>query len=352
MKPKTLILMVVAVACGLIASYLTSRMLAGSGNNGGEEEKVKILVAKQKIPMGTLLKEPEKFFVEKEFTKGTEPKKAITTFEPLKERRVNKTLSAEVHVTQDDLMTKEEGGLANEIAPGYRAVAITVKNDTNVAGFVLPRSRVDVVSTTRGESGPLARIILQDVLVLAVDTQSIREGDKSSIQSSTVTLQLKPDEAEKLTLGASLGELRLFLRQMDDHEVVQSRGAKSSDMTRASGVSSSPDEAGTTGGSGATLKLPDVPASPVATPTQVAVKSEPEPVVHTHTLTIYNGETPTKAVFVLGDKNTETTTRIEKTPLEGLSPRKEKGTSEPRAEKETPEPKKNLQPGEIKPAGK
>ena len=53
MKPKTMILMVIAVVCGLVASYLTSRMLAQNKDAPAEEEKVKVLVAKQKIPMGT-----------------------------------------------------------------------------------------------------------------------------------------------------------------------------------------------------------------------------------------------------------------------------------------------------------
>ena len=46
MKPKTMILMVVAVACGLAASFMTSRYLAGQNRQpAADEEKVKVLVA-------------------------------------------------------------------------------------------------------------------------------------------------------------------------------------------------------------------------------------------------------------------------------------------------------------------
>jgi pilus assembly protein CpaB len=324
-----MILMVVAVVCGLVASYLTSRMLAQQGAQA-EEEKVKVLVAKQKIPMGTKIKDPEKFFVEKEFVKGNEPKKAITNYDQLKDKCLNKTINAEVHVTPDDLMSKEQEGLAQDIPPGMRAVTITVRADTDVAGFILPRSRVDVVHVTRTDTGPLSRIILQDVLVLAKDTVHIREGDKNALPSSTCTLLVKPDDAERLSLAASMGELRLLLRATDDHENVTTKGIKPGDVIHASSTNSSAkgdgaeDVPGGSGGPAAPGSIPDVPGTAAKAPVVVAKAPDPEPVIQTHTLTIYNGESPTKAVFVLGDKNSETQTRIDRTPLEGLPTREDK----------------------------
>jgi pilus assembly protein CpaB len=358
MKPRTMILMVVAVVCGLVASYLTSRMLAQQGTV--EEEKVKVLVAKQKITAGTKIKDPQKFFVEKEFTKGTEPKKAITSFDQLKDKTLNKTINAEVHVTPDDLMSKDQDSLAEDIPPGMRAVTITVRNDTNVAGFILPRSRVDVVSTTRTENGPLSQTILQDVLVLAVDTVKNRENDKNAIASSTCTLQVKPDDAERLALATSLGELRLILRPADDHEIVPSRGIRPADVIHGNSAASSGGNgnggedvaSGSGGGNGNAVPngIPDAPKTAAPpTPAPAVTKVDPEPVIETHTMTIYNGEMPTKAVFVLGNKDSETTTRIEKTPLEGLPPRKEKESVEPaatRSDKDAAEatPKKDAEP--------
>ena len=75
MKPKTLILMVVAVTCGLVASYMTSRLLA---DRGRESTKVAVLVAKKTISQGDLLKIPEELFEERWFAQGDEPKLAIT----------------------------------------------------------------------------------------------------------------------------------------------------------------------------------------------------------------------------------------------------------------------------------
>jgi pilus assembly protein CpaB len=361
MKAKTIILMVVAVGCGLVASYLTSRMLA-QNSSGGDDEKVKILVARQKIPMGTRLKEPEKYFVEKEFTKGEEPKKAFTSYDQLKDKILNKTISAEVHVTPDDLTTADQVGLGSEIPPGWRAMAIQVKSDTNVAGFITPRSHVDVVSTTHGDTGPIAKTILQDVLVLAADQKKAREGDGAAMLSSTVTLQVKLDDAEKLTLAASLGELRLILRPEGDSELVKTNGARPTDVAKGSTTAGSADDPNA-GPSGPVTspKIPDVPGAAPTPGGPAVAKADPEPEVKTHTLTIYNGETPTKTVFVMG-RDGQTTTHVEKSELEP-APKKEtdkpKDTPDPQAkpaakpEKETPEPapKKDPQPASSKRTG-
>src|SRR3954451_12375980 len=83
MKPKTLILMVVAVACGLAASYMTSRLLAEKTKEAPTEEMVKVLVTTQRVNPWVPLKEPEKFFAEKEIPMSVAPKKAIKTFDEL-----------------------------------------------------------------------------------------------------------------------------------------------------------------------------------------------------------------------------------------------------------------------------
>ena len=71
MKPKTMILMVVAVSCGLGASYMTSRLLADRDH---QVEKVTILVAKKALNMGDTIKAPDDWFIEKEVPKGEEPR--------------------------------------------------------------------------------------------------------------------------------------------------------------------------------------------------------------------------------------------------------------------------------------
>ena len=152
MKPKTIILMVVAVACGLAASYMTSRVIADRNHSAGpaEEEKVSILVASRKIPYGILIKDPHKYFAEKLYTKGEEPKKCIKSWEQVQDKRLNKALSEDQFVTAEDLLDpKAGGGVEILLPPGMRAVALKVNAASVVAGFVMPNSRVDVVLTLK-----------------------------------------------------------------------------------------------------------------------------------------------------------------------------------------------------------
>jgi pilus assembly protein CpaB len=312
MKSKTMILMVVAIVCGLAASYMTSRVIADR-NTDSEVEKVAVLVAKKNISMGTLLKEPEKLFEEKQFTKGEEPKRAIKTFDLIKDRRLNKPLSAEQFVTPDDLNDKAQDGLAGGMQKGMRAVGLKVNLDTVVAGFVLPHSRVDIVSVVRrNENETYSKIILQNVLVLAVDAISQRPDDKQSIPATTVTVQVTPAQAETLSLATELGTLRLILRPFGDEDRVTTAGVTPKGITAATdGKADDQVVSGDAEGGARTpvwgSKVPDVPASK-----QPETAPEPPPAPKTHTLTIFNGDSVTKAVFTLGDKEGEGNVQIEK----------------------------------------
>ena len=223
MKSKTVILMIVAIVCGLAASYMTSRVIADRKDT--DDEKITVLVAKQNLAMGTMITDAEKYFEEKPFTKGEEPKKAIRDFAQIKDHRLNKPLSAEQFVTPDDLTDRGQDSLSGLMRKGMRAVGIKVNVDDIAGGFVLPQTRVDIVSVLRQGDQQYSKIILQNVLVLAVDTLSQRPDDRQAIVSNTVTVEVTPAEAEKLSLATELGRIRLILRPWGDEEKVTSKGA-------------------------------------------------------------------------------------------------------------------------------
>jgi len=107
MKPKTLILMVVAVGCGLAASFMTSKLLADRREQPPPEEKIKLLVTKTKVPKGTVLKEPEKFFEIRERSKDDEPKEKYSpSFAQLKDKRLKRDPKPDVHASPDDFQDR------------------------------------------------------------------------------------------------------------------------------------------------------------------------------------------------------------------------------------------------------
>jgi pilus assembly protein CpaB len=117
-------------------------------------------------------------------------------------------------------------GLAALVPEGMRAYTIqTARIASNVAGFILPGNKVDVLlnlkGANRGEDrtgGGSTTTLLQAVEVLAVDQilESPQENKVDPKQSSSVTLLVTPDQAAKLDLGQNMGILTLSLRNPDD----------------------------------------------------------------------------------------------------------------------------------------
>src|SRR5207249_8992491 len=111
-------------------------------------------------------------------------------------------------ITENDLLEGKGGDFAQNIPPGYGALAIKVNPECVVSGFVQPLSRVDVLWTLNRADSSQSMILLEDMLVLATDGEDKREDDKRSKLATTVTLAVKPDDTQKLALAAQNGELR------------------------------------------------------------------------------------------------------------------------------------------------
>lgn len=112
------------------------------------------------------------------------------------------------------------------IPRGMRAMSVPVDAVSDVAGFVQPHTRVDVLVALTG-NGPtgkaLCKIVLQDVQVIAV-AQEINPGQSKPKVVKVVTLLVTPQQAEKLGLAQREGTLRLAMRNYDDRQMVRTSG--------------------------------------------------------------------------------------------------------------------------------
>jgi pilus assembly protein CpaB len=341
MKPKTMILMAVAVVCGLGASYMTSRLLAERNTETAQEvEKVKIVVAKKNVPQGTFIKEPTDWFIEKDFTLGEEPKKAVRTFDELKDKVLSKALSAEQWVNADDLLRKDQRGIDVAIPKGMRALTIRVSVDTVVGGFVQPNCRVDVLNTVKGgDKEGYSQTILQNMLVVAIDTLDTRDPEKKAIISSNVTLAVTPEEAATLSLAQQMGELRLSLRNSEDQEKSTIRTIKPEDIRlgRINAKKDGSEEEGGGSSGPAINKVPDVGMADPMPPTQ----PEPEPIKREkpHKLVILNGDQTTVVRYLPEEDDFQT--EIKKSDA-GEQPKPKQPATQPTSEgeKKAAEPEK------------
>ena len=120
-----------------------------------------------------------------------------------------------------DLMRPgDHGFLAAVLQPGMRAVSIAVDNTTGSAGLIWPGDDVDLIltQTLNGPGVPAghqvaAETVLSDIRVLAIDQQII-EGAAPTASGSqrTVTLEVTPEQAEKISVATRLGRLSLAVR--------------------------------------------------------------------------------------------------------------------------------------------
>lgn len=125
-----------------------------------------------------------------------------------------------------------KGGLSAVLADGKRAMTVRVNDVVGVAGFALPGNFVDIVVNTQEEGAKntsnkdqtISKIVLERILVLAIAQESSRDETKPKVVNA-VTLELTPDQAEKLDLARSVGTLSLVLRNQIESDPVNTAGA-------------------------------------------------------------------------------------------------------------------------------
>jgi pilus assembly protein CpaB len=123
------------------------------------------------------------------------------------------------------------GGVLPLLIPnGMRAMSIPVTVVSDMAGMILPHTRVDVLVTSSEAGGPSdrTRIVLQNVEVLAV--QTTLETANETQRADVVTLLVTPNDAERLAAAIRLGSLQLAMRSYADRQPVWTSGVDTRSM--------------------------------------------------------------------------------------------------------------------------
>lgn len=201
----------------------------------------KVVVAKTDIELGSRLNTI--MLKVADWPKGSVPEGAVSDPEKIKDRVVKTTVLAGEPVLESKLApVGTKGGLSAVIAEGKRAMTVRVNDVVGVAGFALPGNYVDIVVNTEEDTGKLSdgrtksisKIVLDHILVLAVAQESsVREEGKPKVVNA-VTLEVTPEQAEKLDLARSVGQLSLVLRnQLDTSPVATDGSTKQSMLNRS-----------------------------------------------------------------------------------------------------------------------
>ncbi len=232
---RALLFLVLAVALGVGAAFTAQRWLEDQRRQPIEAKRATtqpVTVVRQDTSVGSLLNERELATVD--WPLEYVPQGAYVNPSQLNGRVLRRPLAAGEPVLESALLPEgAQGGLVSVIDPTQRAISVKVDPVIGVAGFVTPGAHVDVLVTIKRvdtDGLPYSKVILQDVQVLAIDQklEEAKEGDPILVQ--VVTLEVSPEQAERLTYAAHEGKLQLALRNPSDRELVDTRSVGVSDV--------------------------------------------------------------------------------------------------------------------------
>src|SRR3954464_5145709 len=250
MRPKSLILLALALGCGLVASIGISQVMDRNGHPQAKLETVPIYVAVHNINLGDPI--DAKMLRLEDWPKDKVPHGAISTIEELQGRRPRTAIIEGEPILEGKLLDK--GQMADpirQITKGMRLYTIKVDAEKSAAGLLGPGDRVDVQLFVRkdqrtGVETAKSKVILQNVRVFAVDqlVQRAAEGGEERSVAKTISLLLKPDQASMLSLAAQIGEISLIPRNPDDEEAAATPEMTVDDLLNSGDMNSRAKEQG------------------------------------------------------------------------------------------------------------
>lgn len=224
---RAVVMIVISIGVAVGAVVLASRWML-------QQAKVatsKVVIARTDINLGTRL--TAQMLKVADWPKGSVHEGNFDDPEKLVDRVVKTSLLSGEPVLESKLAPLgSKGGLSSVISAGKRAMTVRVNDVVGVAGFALPGNYVDILVNTEDEtaksgdsrSKSISKIVLEHILVLAVAQEAGRDETKPKVVNA-VTLEVTPEETEKLDLARSVGQLSLVLRNQFDTSPVTTVGS-------------------------------------------------------------------------------------------------------------------------------
>lgn len=194
-------------------------------------QRVRMVVAARPLSIGTLLKDED--FREAEVAADAVPEGAFTggtaSLAELRGALLRRFIDPNQPVIATDVLRpRDRGFLAAVLRPGTRAISIGVDVVTGASGLIWPGDEVDLILTQNLQQqgqGPesagrrvVGETILSAVRVIAVDQQISHSGTDATagrVVARTVTLEVTPEQAERLAVAMQLGRISLVVRSIE-----------------------------------------------------------------------------------------------------------------------------------------
>lgn len=223
-----LIALVVAVAGSLLVYkwIQNQKGLARDATRNAAQDIAQLVVAKVDLPAGTkitpeLIKNgpylmrsaPQGHFTKMDDVNGRVVVSALKQGEPVVEHRLAPT-------------SVKAGGISSLVQPGKRALAVKGDKIIGLSGFISPGNRVDVLVTIKDPDKDMekTKTVLENIPVLASGTQMVENEKGQPSPVDEYTLEVTPEEGEKLAMASTKGKLQFMLRNATDYESIRTKG--------------------------------------------------------------------------------------------------------------------------------
>jgi pilus assembly protein CpaB len=176
-------------------------------------KEVDVLVTLQAIESGVALT-PSMFRKERLPSENVVPN-TISNFDEIRGAFAASYIAAHQPISSDFITMKAPvNQIQANIPEGFRAVALKVDVTSSVEGWARNGAKVDVLLASAINNRPAITTIVQNAKVLSAGRNTNNES--SSQVASTVTIMVSVEEAAKIQLASSSGELSLALRGDED----------------------------------------------------------------------------------------------------------------------------------------
>lgn len=230
-----LAVVVALVATSIIYRWVQSKTAAPIPATVKEEKGIKVILAAHDLAKGTKLTPgdfkavtlPEQAVPPSHFTDPAALQGRVLIAQMRENEPIIESKLAPVSVTT--------GGVSAVVTPGKRAIAVAGDKVIGLAGFIQPGNRVDVLVTlkTPGSENFITKVVLENIQILATGTQTMSPFDGKPGPVDVFTLEVSPDEAERLSLAATQGKLHFALRNFTDEKDVTTMGITVSEILDA-----------------------------------------------------------------------------------------------------------------------
>jgi pilus assembly protein CpaB len=240
MKVRPVIVLALALFLALAAVYFARIWLSSQPNKVAVNQApvVKVVAAATALKFGDRLAAENLRLID--WPAGSVPDGVFKSVDELLGPQSRVALQA-IQPNELVLATKVTGpgqraSLSAVISTGMRALTIRVDDVLGVAGFVLPGDRVDIMLTREVvQNQPITNVLLQNVRVLGIDQKSDQQTNNPEVVKA-VTIEVTTEQAQKITLAATVGSLSLALRDVSNVELAPVKPVSLSDLGVAEAI--------------------------------------------------------------------------------------------------------------------